>query len=133
MINTTIYFRYLVVCQAATMVGREKDFGHQIVCLSVCTSLGIGLTSLIYRENMRMFLECMGKSEWFILDLQNPFLTIVGGSAIKLNFFNPFRLSVNTVVFAFFVVVPILYYKIFRFRQKQDTSIAGMAKHKISY
>ena len=110
------------------MLGRENNIGRQIMKLSLLTSLGIGLTSLIYRENIKMFLFCMGKMEWLVFDLQNPFLPFVGGAGITLKFFNPFRLSVNTVAFAFIIVVPILYYKIFKFRQKQDNSIEGMAK-----
>ena len=53
------------------------------------------------------------------------FQPLEGGSGIKLNFFNPFRLSVNTVGYAFMVVVPVMYFKIFKFRMKQDTSVVG--------
>ena len=113
-----------MVCHSTAMVGKEKNIGKQILKLFVYTSLGVGLSSVIYRENTRMYLRCMGKSEWFVFDLQNPFLLFVGGAGIKLKFLNPFRLSVNIVLYAFILVVPILYYKIFR--QEQDTSIEGM-------
>jgi hypothetical protein len=113
------------VCHATHMLGREKYLGNQTIKFSVLLSMGIGLASLIYRENTVIYLLCMGKSELMIFSLQHPFLPIEGGSGIKLNFFNPFRLSVNTIGYAFMVVVPVLYFKIFKFRMKQDTSVEG--------
>ena len=115
-----------MVCHATAMIGRENYLGSQIQKLSVCTSLGIGLASFFFRENTFSFLYCMGKMEWFIFDLKKPFQPFAGGYGIKLPFFNPFRLSVNAVGFAFIFVVPILYYKIFKFRKKQDTSTKGV-------
>ena len=114
-----------MVCHATSMLGREKYLGNQTIKFSVLLSMGIGLASLIFGENAVIFLLCMGKSELMNFSLQNPFLPLEGGSGIKLNFFNPFRLSVNTVGYAFMVVVPVLYFKIFKFRMKQDTSVAG--------
>jgi hypothetical protein len=106
-------------------MGKEKQIGNQILKLSFYTSLGIALLSLKYRENTSYFLFCMGKMELFYFDLKHPFSPPLRGAYIKLPLFNPFRLSVNIVGYAFFVVIPILYYKIFKFRQKQDTSIKG--------
>ena len=80
---------------------------------------------------MRMFLDCMGRGEWFLFDLENPFLPFDGGVAIKLGFFNPFRLSTNIVAFAFIFVVPVFYFKIFLFRKKQDSSVQGTLKYVI--
>ena len=120
------YHRYLVVCNAKGIMGREKQIGNQILKISLCTPLGIGMLSSIYRENTFYFLFCMGKMEIFYLDLKHPFSPLIGGAAIKLPFFNPFRLSANMVSFAFVFVVPLLYYKIFKFRQKQDNSVKGI-------
>ena len=111
-------------------MGKEKQFGNHILKLSLYTSLGIGLLSLKYRENTSYFLFCMGKMELFYFDLKHIFSPTLGGAGIKLPFFNPFRLSVNMVGFTFIFVVPVLYYKIFKFRQKQDNSVQGMEERR---
>ena len=72
----------------------------------------------------------MGKMEMFHLDLKHPFSPPIGGAAIKLPFFNPFRLSANMVGYTFIFVVPLLYYKIFKFRKKQDNSVKGMEERR---
>ena len=118
------YLRYLVVCHSTAMIGREKKVGSHILMMSVCTSLAIGLASFVNREDVHMFLTCMGKEEWFIYDLKTPFVPYVGGENIK---FNPFRFSMYVVGYTFIAVVPILYHNIFKFRQIQDTSIKGKA------
>ena len=68
----------------------------------------------------------MGRMELFVLDLSNPFLPLIGGDIIKLPFTNPFRLCIYFVLYAFILVVPFCYYKIFKFRQNQNISIKGM-------
>ena len=88
------------------------------------------MLSLIYRESTFNFLSCMGKMEMFYFDFRHPFSTPIGGTGIKLPFFNPFRLSVNMVGYTFIFVVPLLYYKIFKFRQKQDNSVQGMEERR---
>ena len=88
------------------------------------------MLSLIYRESTINFLFCMGKMEIFYFDFKLPFSPPIGGAGIKLPFFNPFRLSVNMVGFTFIFVVPVLYYKIFKFRQKQDNSVQGMEERR---
>ena len=117
-----------MVCSAGTMVGKEKIIGNQINKLTVSISMMLFLLSFIYRDYNYNFLFCMGKMEWFYFDLKNPFSPPVGGAGIKLSFFNPFRLSVNAVLYAFIGVVPTLYYKIFKFRQQQDSSVSGMVE-----
>ena len=107
------------------MVGVEKMIVLKILKCSLCTSVGIGLATVYHRETTRMYLDCMGRSEWFLFDLENPFLPFIGGSGINVKLLHPFRLSVNSVAFAFVLVVPVLYYKIFQFRKKQDMNIRG--------
>ena len=91
------------------MVGREKSVGEHILHLSLYISLGLGLASLLFRENCYIFLACMGKMELFVVDLENPFLPFVGGEIIKLNLFHPFRFCANVVGFSSIVIVPILH------------------------
>ena len=119
--------RYLMVCHASTMMGREKDLGQRIQDLTVFVSVGLGVISLVYRESIRIFLLCMGKEERFRFDIENFARQFQGGIEIKLPFFHPFRLSVNMAVFSHIFVVPILYFTIFTFRKKQDTSIQGIS------
>ena len=115
-----------MVCHAQAMVGRQKNIGRQIVKIPICTSIGIGLASFIYRMNTDTFLTCMGRMELLVFDLSNPFIPLIGGDIIKLPMSNPFRLCIYVVAYAFLLVVPFCYYKIFKFRQKQDISIKGM-------
>ena len=91
------------------------------------------MLSLIYRESTFNFLFCMGKMEMFYFDLKLPFSPPIGGAGIKLPFFNPFRLSVNMVGYTFIFVVPLLYYKIFKFRKKQDNSVQGTEDRRLDY
>ena len=114
-----------MVCHAEAMVGKEKIIGRQIVIIPTSTSIGFGFTACILGESTRTFLSCMGKMELFIFDLSNPFLPFLGGDILKLPKLNLFRLSIYFVGYAFIVIVPILYYKIFMFRKKQDMSITG--------
>ena len=117
-----------MVCHASTVIGREKYLGQKIHDLTVCLSVGLGVISLFYRESINIFLLCMGKEERFRFETENLAKQFQGGSlsGIKLTFFHPFRLSVNTAAFSFIFVVPILYHTIFKFRKKQDTSIQGI-------
>ena len=114
-----------MVCHAQAMLGRQKHIGRQIVKIPVCTSIGIGLASLIHSRHTQTFLTCMGRMELFVLDLRNPFLHLIGGDIIKLPLFYPFRLSIYAVGYAFIFIVPFCYYKIYKFRQRQDLAIRG--------
>ena len=89
-------------------------------------ALGLGLLSILHRDSMRMYLDCMGKNELFIFDLEHVFLPSVGGAGIKLKLFAPFRLTVNIISFAFILIVPCFYWKIFKFRKIQDSSVSGI-------
>ena len=123
--NSVLIVRYLMVCHATFMINNEKRIGSCILKCVACTSMWLGLACIYHRDHMRMFLECMGRSEWFIMNLKNPFLPFDRGEGIALEFFNPFRLSINIIAFSFIIVVPVLYYKIFQFRAKQDSRIQG--------
>ena len=111
--NNMFLKRYLMVCHAQAMVGRQKCIGRQIVKISIFTSIGFGLASFINRRNTHTFLTCMGRMELFVFDLRNPFNSLIGGDNIKLPFSNPFRLCIYVVGYAFILVVPCCYYKIF--------------------
>ena len=89
------------------------------------SSLCIGLISLLYLDKMRIYLRCLGREEIFEMDLSSVFEEVEGGMGTRLPFSNPYRLSTNIAGCLFILVVPLLYYKIFIFRQNQDFSIRG--------
>ena len=99
-----------MVCHASSMVGIEKKIGNEMLRCCVWLALGLGLWSILQRDNMRMYLDCMGKNELFIFDLEHVFLPSVGGAGIKLKLFAPFRLTVNIITFAFILIVPCFYW-----------------------
>ena len=114
-----------MVCHAQAMVGRQKNIGKQIVKITICTSIGIGLASFIHRRNIQTCLTCVGRMELFVFDLRNHFPPLIGGDIIKLPLSNPFRHCIYVVGYAFLFIVPFCYFKIFKFRRKQDISIKG--------
>ena len=116
-----------MVCSASAICGKERKLGHEILKFAIYLSLGIGFASLLYRETNILFLICKGKEEMFRFDLKNftQHKLSVSGSTAKLSFFHPFRLCVNILSLAFILVVPIIYYKIFKYRKRQDTNIKG--------
>ena len=123
--NKAFLKRYLMVCHSQSMVGKQKNIGRQIVKIPICTSIAIGLASFIQRRKIQTFLTCMGQMELFVFDWNTPSLHFSGGDIIKLPLSDPFRLCVYIVACAFLFIVPFCYYKIFKFRQKQDISIKG--------
>ena len=126
MVLISYLHRYLVVCNASSVVGREKKIGHHILKLVVYFSIGIGVASFAYSDSIRIFLMCMGKEERFKFNMENIIEKRLGGVGIQLEFFHPFRLSFNIAIFSFAFVVPILYYRIFKFRKKQDSKVQGI-------
>ena len=120
-----------MVCRASAMIGREKKSGRQIQDMVVSFSIGIGIVSLAYSETSDLFLLCMGKEERFRFDFENfdqQQLSLTASTA-KLNFFHPFRLSVNIAAFSFIFIVPICYHKIFKFRRLHDRFVRGISNN----
>ena len=109
------------------MVGKERTVGKEMLLCCVCLALSMGLLANLHRQKMRMYLDCMGKNELFVFDLEQVFLPYVGGAGIKLKLYAPFRLTVNSISFAFILVVPCFYWKIFKFRKIQDSSVPGIS------
>ena len=117
--------RYLMVCHARAMLGREKEIANQILRVSIMTPCAMSFLSLLHREHTFQVLFCMGRMEQFYYHLRFPFSNQIGGAGITLKFFHPFRISVNVFTFSFFIVVPVLYSRIFKFRKSQDELISG--------
>ena len=113
-----------MVCHSLEMVGKEKIVGMSIWNFLILISVGFGVASLFYSDSTFIFLLCMGKEERFYLEISGKQPGV--GTEIRLEIFNPFRLAINIVGALFIFVVPILYYRIFKFRKKQDISIKGV-------
>ena len=120
-----------MVCHASSMIGVEKKVGAKILKYSACLAMCMGLATVMYKDSMRMYLDCMGKNELFIFDMEDMFLPPVGGAGISLGFFNPFRLTVNFMMYAFVFLVPWLYFRIFKFRQTQDRNVTGKIDNRL--
>ena len=118
-----------MVCHAQAMVGRQKNIGRKIVKIHICTSIGIGLASFIYRINTETFLTCMGRMELFVFDLSDPFLPLIGGDLIKLPLSNPFRLGIYVVGYAFILVLPFFITR-FSSSDKGRTSLSKVCRKK---
>ena len=120
------YFsRFLLVCHFSALRGREAIVGQRILHIICLLAIGMGLATFLHLECIDIFLFCMGKEEKFRFNLENFYQPSSGGIGIKLDFMNPFRLCVNISFFSFAFVVPVFYYKIFKFRKAQDTCIQG--------
>ena len=121
-----ITIRYLMVCHSSAIIGREKKVGTTVLDLLILISVGIAIESFYYSDSILIFLLCMGKEERFYLEIsgQKPGT----GTFTRLQISNPFRLSFLIAGFLYVFVVPILYYKIFKFRKKRDNSVQGSSR-----
>ena len=75
----------------------------------------MGLMSIVYRDNNLIYLHCMGREEWFKFDLENLFTKFVGGNSLNMENTHPLRVLINTGMFSFVFVVPVLYLYSFYF------------------
>ena len=115
------------------MLGREKDMANKILSVSIMIPIVLALVSLFYREHTFQLLFCMGRMEQFYYHLHYPFSKQIRGHGLALGFFHPFRIIINILIYSFFIVVPTLYARIFKFRKCQDLSISGTLSTNISW
>ena len=115
-----------MICHADSLLGIENKRGKQIHTLTTIISVGLGIYSAFYGPNSLLWLLCMGREESFKFDFGNIFKNYAGGVGFNMMFSHPFRIVLNLVMFVFIFGVPILYYKVFKFRQVQDNSVQGL-------
>ena len=115
-----------MICHAETLLGVENKRGKQIHTLTTIISVGLGIYSAFYGSNTLIWLLCMGREESFKFDFENIFRNYAGGSGLNMMFSHPLRILINLVLYFFIFGVPILYYKVFKFRQVQDNSVQGL-------
>ena len=108
------------------MLGAENRLGNQIQIVTAALSFGFGIMSAFYGNNSHILLLCMGREEAFKYNLEYTIGSYNGGVAFNMRLYHPFRLSFNIVLFIFVIIVPVLYYKVFRFRQDQANTVPGL-------
>ena len=117
--------RYVIVCHAHKVHGKEKRIGKLFKNCLLLTSLYEGLASLTVTKHVHSYMLCMGQEEDWKMNLKNPFEPVIKGFATKLPFFHYYRFSILILGFSFIFIVPIIYFKIFYFRWKHDKKIKG--------
>ena len=115
-----------MICHADSLLSIENKRGKQIHTLTTIISVGLGIYSAFYGPNTHIWLLCMGREEIFKFDFENIFRNYAGGSGFNMKLHHPLRILANLVMFVFIFGVPILYYKVFKFRQVQDNSVQGL-------
>ena len=124
-----VIFRYIMVCKAilAFKMG-EKALTQIVYKFTVWVPLLFGVVTLFHLWKIRLFCLCMGGEEQFLYQTTDFFVDSSFGSAFKLPFMDPFRLSFNITAFSFIVVVPVFYYLIYQFRESHTSTVQGRNK-----
>ena len=129
-INISTY-RYILVCQnqRAERFGKAKLRRTLIFSASLFLILAIA-SSVVYKDDFRSYMYCIGRMETF-----HGYLDNIGeeievswwktGRYVSLPIYHPARLIHVLVLVAYFLMTPLVYAAIFRFRSNQDRSVAG--------
>ena len=64
-------YRYLLVCHANLLLGREAGLGRTISAVALLLPAALGMASLLFLSRTRDFLLCMGREEAFFYDLSD--------------------------------------------------------------
>ena len=121
-----VLFRYTMVCKAVLTVNMGESVLSNIVYkTTLLIPIFFGVVGATKLNKVRFFLICMGREERFMYETSDFFKQSRFGQSIKLPFWDPFRLSFNFLSFSFLLVVPVFYFLIYNFRNKQTTRIQG--------
>ena len=103
------------------------QLGRNLIHAAILIPSAVGLSNFLFLNNIKTFLVCLGREEAFHHNLTD-FLDVEkgGGGYYNLHFLHPFRLTANFIAFSFILVLPSLYYKIFKFRDRQDHTLKGI-------
>ena len=102
------------------------ELGRHIAHAAVLIPSALGVSNFLFLNNIKTFLVCLGREEAFHHNLTGFLDEKGGGGYYNLQFLHPFRLTANIIAFSFIVVLPFLYYKIFKFRERQDHTLKGI-------
>jgi hypothetical protein len=114
-------YRYVYVCRVSWVVtaAQRKNFNFFISAVICLLSCSLTFFSFLYREQNFVFLDCIGKAEYF--HSQNK-------SSVRLFWllplYHPFHLLSIIAFFSYTFVVPLAYFRIYRFRKQQDSKVS---------
>ena len=121
-----VFYRYMMVCKAVQAYNMGETVLASIVFKStICLPLFFGVASVPKLSKIRMYMICMGKEERFLFETADFYKHSTFGTAFKMPFWDPFRLAFNVLSFSFMIVVPMLYFLIYKFRKSQTKSVQG--------
>ena len=124
-------FRYMMICKALFVVNYgERKLSRMIYKAILTSSVLFGVTTFFHLSRINLYLRCNGQEERFLYNFPdfffNPSPSSKGSQFIKLPFFHPYRLALNTMAFSFILIVPYLYLRIYKFRNYQAFSVQGI-------
>ena len=125
-------YRYILVCQnqKAERFGKVKLGRILIFATSLVTILGT-VFSVVYRDDYLSYTHCIGREETFTDYLReeevDPSLRNTG-RYISLPLYHPARLLYFLVAMTYFLMTPMVYGAIYRFRRNHDRTVTGKYK-----
>ena len=118
-----VIFRYIYVCQSSWIHTAEQRKSFQLGLSSSILALTLGLTfsTWVYQEKYIHYLNCLGKQKKNLHSEQRR-----TGMAFDLPIYHPFHALAILSFFLSSVLVPVGYFLIFRFREKDNYHVSGL-------
>ena len=123
---TIVVYRYIMVCQVdiAEKIGKAR-LGKILNIFTFLIPLVLCLPTHYFREDKFVFLQCLGREEDFYYNTDDFFLPVIREVGIRQPLYHPFRLVTNLVIYIYTIVVPVGYYKIYKFIKKHNLQVKG--------
>ena len=134
---TIATYRYLLVCQSqkTERFGKAK-LGKILLSATILVPILATAIIVVYRENILFFTICIGKEEIFILheqeqDIDHSWRTEGWNTGRFINqpIYYPIRLLLILSVITYFLMTPMVYCAIYRFRRNHDRTVTGKYIH----
>ena len=125
---TIATYRYLLVCQnqKTERFGKAK-LGKILFSATILVPILVTAIIVVYRENILFFTICIGREEIFILHEQEQDIDHSQrtegwstGRFINQPIYNPVRLLLILLAITYFLMTPMVYCAIYRFRRNHD-------------
>ena len=98
---------------------QRKNFNFFISAVICLLSCSLTFFSFLYREQNFYFLDCIGRAEYFHSQNQSS-LRLVW----LLPLYHPFHLLSILAFFSYVFLVPLAYFRIYRYRKQQDSKVS---------
>ena len=127
---TIAIFRYILVCKAETAerFGKTK-LARLLTLVNFLVPTLMVMGSIVCRDHVHYYTKCIGREEIYEFDLdhlENGAKTLWDkGVTLSLPIYHPFRILSFLVLLSYIVVIPAVYFAIYRFRKKHDDMITG--------